>query len=68
MQDVSCNNLMVSAISWQPKHQSHISISDGLACDPSRKVVDFLIIAVGELGVPYELLPISANVRGGATI
>jgi len=68
MQDISHNNLMILAISWQPKPQSHISISDGLACDPSSGVGDFPHISFGVLRVPYELLPISANVRGGGTI
>jgi len=59
---------MISAISRQPKPQSHISISDGLACDPFCKVVNFLLISFGILCVPFELSPISANVRSCGTI
>jgi hypothetical protein len=68
MQDVSHHNLKISAISWQPKPELHISISDGLACDHFSKVVNFPLITFAILPVPYELLLISAYVTGGGTI
>jgi hypothetical protein len=68
MQEVSQHNVKISAISWQPKPQSHASISDVLACNLSSKVVNFLLIAFGVWRVAYKLFLISANVRGGGTI
>ena len=68
MQDVSHSNLMISAVSWQPKPQLHISISDGLACDPFSNVTNLPLFPLGILCVPFELSPISANVRSCVTI
>jgi hypothetical protein len=68
MQDVAHNNLMVSAISWQLKPQSHVSISVGLAYDPSNKVKNLPLFSLGILWVPFDHLPISANVSSHGTI
>jgi hypothetical protein len=68
MQDVSHNNLVISAVSWKPQPQSHVSISDGVASDPCSKVTNLSRFFLGILYVLFQILLITANVRSGGTM
>jgi hypothetical protein len=68
MQDVDHNHFIISAVSRQPKPQSHVSISVGLATDASSEVTNHPLFSLGILRVPFELSPISANARSCGTI
>jgi len=67
MQGISHNNLMIPAVSCQPKPQSHVSTSDCLAWEPSSNITNLLLVSLGLLCEPFELLPITTNVRPGGT-
>ena len=68
MQGIPHNYFILLAVSWQPKTQSYIPMSDGLARYPSRKIANFPLILLGESHVLRELPLVSTNVRGGGTI
>ena len=68
IQDILQNDVKIVVVFWNPKSEWNISISNGLACDTSSKVMNYPLISHGILCTLWTSFPISPIVSSGGTI